>query len=94
MSSARTARGKYVAGKIQKLRADMLFLLMVTAGKRLIILTGKDMFYFSVAEKRGGRVPQEIEFVHLHLPETLVTRLLVAKKVASDEVSTGYSEYL
>ena len=42
-SSGVTAGGKNPAAKIQKHRADMLFLLMIQAKKRLIILTEKDM---------------------------------------------------
>src|SRR3989344_9497502 len=43
-SSASTAGGKGGAGKLQKLRADMLFLGMAEAQKRIIVLTERDMY--------------------------------------------------
>jgi hypothetical protein len=86
-SSAKTARGKHAAGTIQKIRADVLFLMMTLAEKRLIVLTEKDMFDYWEAEKVSGRVPLEIEFVHAPLPDDLADQLKEAKQVASQEVS-------
>ena len=86
-SSAKTARGKHASGKIQKIRADILFLLMAPADKRLIVLTERDMFDFWEAEKRNGRVPLEIEFVLIELPVDLSKLLIETRRIASDEVS-------
>jgi hypothetical protein len=88
-SSGITAGGKNPAAKIQKIRADMLFLLMVRAEKRLVILTEKDMYELCRKEKTNGRVPEEIEFLHAELPVALVMALKEAKKKAADEVSPG-----
>jgi hypothetical protein len=88
-SNGITAGGKTPAAKIQKLRADMLFLLMVHAKRRLIILTEKDMFEICQKEKGNGRVPEEIEFLHAELPVNLAAALRKARKMASDEVSPG-----
>jgi hypothetical protein len=88
-SNGITAGGKTPAAKIQKLRADMLFLLMVHAKRRLIILTEKDMFEICQKEKGNGRVPEEIEFLHAELPVNLAAALRKARKKASDEVSPG-----
>jgi len=82
-----TSGGKNPAAKIQKLRADMLFLLMVQAEKRLIVLTEKDMFALCQKEKANGRVPQEIEFVVAQLPEVLAILLKAAQKNAAKEVT-------
>lgn len=86
-SGAKTAQGKHASGKIQKIRADMLFLLMAPADKRLIVLTERDMFDFWEAEKRNGRVPVEIGFLHVDLPVELSKLLQEARRVASEEVS-------
>jgi len=86
-SSGITSGGKNPSGKIQKLRADMLFLLMVKAEKRLIVLTEKGMYDLCLKEKSNGRVPLEVEFVLVELPESLAKSLQDAKSVASKEVS-------
>jgi len=88
-SSGVTAGGKNPAAKIQKLRADMLFLLMIQAKKRLIILTEKDMYELCRKEKVNGRVPNEIDFLLAELPDALAAALREAKRKASDEVSSG-----
>lgn len=86
-SSGLTSGGRSPAGKIQKLRADMLFLLMVKAEKRLIVLTEKGMYDLCLKEKGNGRVPLEIEFVLVELHETLSKSLQDAREIASKEVS-------
>lgn len=86
-SGVKTASGNPGSGKKQKLRADMFFLMMTETEKRLIALTEKDMFNFWEAEKQAGRVPREIEFIHVELPKDLKNKLLEAKKIASKEVS-------
>lgn len=70
-SNAFTAGGRGAAAKIQKLRADMLFLLMADAQKRFIVLTEKDMFDLCQREKANGRVPFAIEFLHAPLSPQL-----------------------
>jgi len=65
----------------------MLFLLMIQVEKRLRILTEKDMYNLCLKEKKNGRVPLEIEFIHAKLPENLADLLKEAKKIAVTEVS-------
>jgi hypothetical protein len=88
-SSARTRSGRRATGKIHKLRGDMLFLLMVQADKRIIVLSEKDMCDYLIKEKDNGRVPPEIEFVHASIPEDLKKELNAAKKIAAQEVMPG-----
>src|ERR1039458_8097676 len=57
-SGAKTSGGKYAVGKILKIRSDMLFLTMVDAQHRIVVLTEKDMYEQCFKEKQGGRVPQ------------------------------------
>lgn len=86
-SSGIIAGRKKPSGKFQKLRADMLFLLMTQAEKRVIILTERDMYELCMREKANGRVPEEIEFLHVELPDELSTALKQARDIASTEVS-------
>jgi hypothetical protein len=89
-SGGKTARGKHAAGKLLKLRSDMLFLLLAKEPeKRIIVLTESDMYDVCLKEKVGGRVPQEIEFVLAELPDDLRKRLTQAREKASKEVSPG-----
>jgi len=60
-SGAKTLPGKNASGKVQKLRADMLFLTQVEAKRRIIVLTEQDMCTLCEKEFAAGRVPREIE---------------------------------
>jgi hypothetical protein len=84
-SGSKTSSGKHAVGKMLKLRSDMLFLTMVEAKRRLIILTEHDMFLRCEKESSGGRVPPEIEFVCAIIPEDLRARLVAARRKASGE---------
>lgn len=84
-SGSKTSGGKHAVGKILKLRSDMLFLTMVEAKRRVIILTERDMCDQCEKEFAGGRVPPEIEFVCAVIPDDLRNRLVVARRKASEE---------
>lgn len=86
-SASKTSSGKHAVGKILKLRSDMLFLTMIQAERRIIVLTEKDMLDQCNKEKAGGRVPPEIEFLCADLPDELRSKLIDARKAASKEVS-------
>ena len=84
-SGSKTSRMKNAVGKILKLRSDMLFLTMVKAERRIIVLTEADMFAQCKKESAGGRVPSEIEFVCAEIPSDLRARLVAARLRASGE---------
>jgi hypothetical protein len=84
-SGAKTSAGKHAVGKILKLRSDMLFLTMVEAKRRIIVLTERDMCDQCEKEVAGGRVPREIEFVCAVIPDELRARLVAARAKASGE---------
>ena len=84
-SGSKTSGGKYAVGKILKLRSDMLFLTMVDAKRRIIVLTERDMYDQCEKEAAGGRVPPEIEFVCALIPDDLRLRLVAARLKASGE---------
>src|SRR5256885_419726 len=86
-SGARTASGKHGVGKLMKLRADMLFLLMAQVSRRIVLLTERDMYERCLREREAGRVPREIEFMRVTLPDDLCARLAVARRASSDEVT-------
>lgn len=85
-SGAKTSGGKHAVGKILKLRSDMLFLTMVEAKRRVIILTERDMCDQCEKEAAGGRVPPEIEFVCASIPDELRKRLIEGREKASEEL--------
>lgn len=84
-SGSRTSTGRYAVGKMLKLRSDMLFLTMVEAKRRLIILTERDMCDQCEREAAGGRVPPEIEFACAKIPDELRARLFAGRLKASEE---------
>src|ERR1035438_5109568 len=55
-SGAKTSGGKYAVGKILKLRSDMLFLTMVEAKRRIVVLTERDMCDQCEKEVAGGQI--------------------------------------
>ena len=88
-SGSKTSGGKHAVGKILKLRSDMLFLTMVQAKRRVVVLTEQDMHRQCEKEVAGGRVPPEIEFVCAEIPDDLRLRLVAARSKASSEWSGG-----
>jgi hypothetical protein len=90
-SGAKTSGGKQAVGKILKLRSDMLFLTMVEARQRIIVLTERDMCDYCEKEKAAGRIPPEIDFICAIIPDDLRSRL-VAARLKSSEESLGKSQ--
>lgn len=88
-SGSKTSGGKYAVGKILKLRSDMLFLTMVDAKRRVIVLTEQDMYDQCKKEAVGGRVPPEIEFAYALIPDDLRLRLVASRSKASEEGGGG-----
>jgi len=86
-SAARTSSGNQGSGKILKLRSDMLFLTLVDAKRRIIVLTEQDMCDQCGKEVVGGGVPKEIEFVCAMIPDELRKKLVAARLRASGEFS-------
>ena len=86
-SAATTAGGKRGVGKLNKIRSDMLFLLLATAERRIVVLTEKDLYELFLREREAGRVPREIEFELAEIPSELAFRLTDSRGRASREVS-------
>lgn len=90
-SCARTANGRRGAGKIQKIRADALFLQMSGAKRQLLVFTQRDMFELCVREQSNGRLPRSIECHLAELPSDLQIRLEAARLASSLEVSPQHA---
>lgn len=86
-SGASTSSGNLGSGKLQKIRADMLFLTMLgVCKKRLIVLTEQSMHDQFMKERAAGRVPDSVEFLLAGLPAELRKRLTAAQRDASAEM--------
>jgi len=92
-SAGKTSGGRHGAGKLMKLRSDMLFLLMAEGlSRRLLVLTEPDMFEVCTKEKEGGRVPTAVEILLVDIPSDLRARLVTARRAASHEVQPRSGE--
>lgn len=85
-SRATRASGGLAVGKLNKIRADMFFLLLARAQRRLLVLSELEMYERCLAERDRGRVPDMIEIVHAQLPEQLSNQLKQSREEASLEV--------
>ena len=85
-ATAYTYSGNLASGKKSKIRADCLMLSLVEAQRKLLILTEKCMYKFSLSEQASGRLPLDIEILHAELPDTLISQLVAAREKASREV--------
>ena len=91
-SGAKTSGGKMGSGKLQKIRADAYFLLLLSESiRKILVFTEEDMVELCLREKRNGRMPKNIEIFLVSLPENLRVKLDDAKKIASSEVTPNNS---
>ncbi|ABC77926.1 hypothetical protein [Syntrophus aciditrophicus] len=88
-ATAYTYRGDIASGKKSKIRADCLMLSLVSAKKKLMILTEPCMHEFTLKEQEAGRLPLDIEVCHADLPSELKEALAAAREEASKEVRGG-----
>ena len=86
-SRLKTGPGKHGTGKVHKIRSDIYFLLLAQAARRLILLTEPDMHAWWLKEAARGRVPPEIEFRHVPIPDDLDDALSASRRRASQEVT-------
>jgi len=86
-SGAQTATGRYGSGKVQKIRADALFLVLAQTEQQILLFTERDMFELCRGEHKRGRLPRELRIVLADLPAKLRSRLKQARLLASSEVS-------
>jgi len=86
-SAYKTARGKNGSGKVGKIRADLYFLMLADVKRRIAVFTEEDMFrYWQMEQTDRKRVPANIEFIKVTLPDDLRAKLNGAGQKASREV--------
>lgn len=85
-ATAVTYRGSIASGKKSKLRADCLMLALGSAKTKLMILTEYCMFKLALNEQFEGRLPLDIEFCLVELPDYLKQKLTASRDEASLEV--------
>lgn len=88
--AAATPTGHLAVGKLNKVRADLYFLLLAKCDTRFIAVTGPIMYQLLLSEQTEyRRIPADIEIIHVTLPPELQDRLERAQKLASEEVRPG-----
>ena len=85
-ATATTYRGYIASGKKSKIRADCLMLSLVSAKKKLLILTESCMYEFALKEQEAGRLPLDVEIYCAELPCELKVELAADREIASKEV--------
>jgi hypothetical protein len=85
-ATAFTYRGSLASGKKSKLRADCLMLALGSSETKLMILTETCMYELALKEQSEGRLPLDIEFCLVELPDSLKQKLTVSRDEASLEV--------
>ena len=86
-STEKTASGNHGSAKVQKIRSDIYFLLLARPSRKLIVLSEPDMHAWWRKETARGRVPAQIEFLHVVIPEHLNAILQASRRQASREVT-------
>jgi hypothetical protein len=84
-SSGLTAGGKQPVAKTKDAYTDLLFLSLVQAERRLLVLT--DPQFHRIFEKvSDGRIPPGVEVLHIPLPRDVQARVDLARHKASREM--------
>jgi hypothetical protein len=79
------ARGGVGAGVIKSLYTEILFLHLVDAQTKLLVLTDADLFeYFKRVS--SGKLPRDVQVVHFPLPDSIALRLGSVHEAASIEI--------
>lgn len=86
-SRARTSSGHRGAGKMNKIRSDILFLSLRKARRRVVVLTERDMYRNCERQQGMGRLPGWVNFLLAPLPKPLAKSLRLARRKSSREVS-------
>ncbi len=86
-SRHRTSSGHRGAGKLNKIRSDILFLTLAKARRRIVVLTESDMFRTCQSQKTAGRLPRSVEFLLAKIPTRLASKLRRARRRSAREVS-------
>jgi hypothetical protein len=58
-----------------------------------MVFTEKSMHAHFEKEKKAGRFPPEIEFIHVALPEEIHAKVMESRRIASAETTPIKKEY-
>jgi len=85
-NSGRARQGGLAKTKMNKIRSDIMFLMLSEAPQRLMILADADLYAHSISEQQRGRLPQEIQICHAGLSADMQVLLSEAQRAASIEI--------
>jgi hypothetical protein len=86
--SAATSGQRLAVGKLNKVRADLYFLLLAVCETRFIAVTQPVMHELLLLEQtQYKRIPADVEILRVELPRELLARLVAAQREASLEVT-------
>ncbi len=85
-SSGRTSGGKKPVGKLRGAIAELYFLSLVNAPRRVLVATN-DSCLDLLRKELDGALADGLELVHVALPTHLGAAVAAVNKVASDEMS-------
>ena len=83
-SEYKTAGGKGGAGKLNKIKGDILMMLGTDCPMKVLAFTGKTMMEKVQSEQRNGRLPQAVACELVDLPGALST---LVQRVSAESVS-------
>jgi hypothetical protein len=84
-SSRIRARGGVGAGVIKSIYTEILFLHLVVAETKLLVLTDPDLFTYFERISRG-KLPLDVQLLHFPLPDSIAIRLGTVHEAASLEI--------
>ncbi len=85
-SSGRTAGGKFPTGKVKGAYFDLYFLQLARASMKILVLT--DPAFFEIFRRdSNGKLPTDVQVLHLPLPRVLQDEVDEARKAASLEMT-------
>jgi hypothetical protein len=86
-SEYKTSGGKGGAGKLNKIRGDILMMLGTACPTKVLSFSGKTMLEKVEAEQKNGRLPKDIQCEHIRLPEYLSTLVQAVSAQSVREVT-------
>ncbi|MCL6447252.1 MAG: hypothetical protein K6U04_03725 [Armatimonadetes bacterium] len=85
-AGGKTARGRVPSGKIKNAEAELYYLTLVSASKRLLVFTSQE-FYQIMSARLEGRLAPGLSLKLVLLPRNMQEEIKRIQRVASNEVS-------
>ncbi|MGH3763323.1 hypothetical protein [Actinophytocola sp.] len=87
VASVKTAAGgagRHPSGKVTNCLAELYFLSLVRAHRKLLVLTSAE-FHRSFLTAMAGKIPHSLEVLHVALPPDVRARVAAVQEAGSDE---------